>query len=178
MADVSAGPPPASPEPSRRRFLRLATEALGGVIALALGVPVVWTLVGSIYRRTQVSYSSLIALRSLPQGQPVTVSFQYKTEEAYLRQEETHDVWVIKHSPTEVTVYSSICPHLGCHYDWDAGLQHFVCPCHASHFSIDGKVLSGPAPRPLDTLPYRIENGQLQIAWERFAPGIPRKVVV
>jgi Rieske Fe-S protein len=162
----------------RRGFLKTAAWILSGMVTLVLGLPVVWTLVGSIYRRTPVRYSRLASLAALPQGQPVTVSFQYRTEEAYLRQEETHDVWVIKHSPTEATVFSSICPHLGCHYDWDTRAQRFVCPCHASMFTADGTVLSGPAPRPLDTLPYRIENGQLFVAWERFEPGVPRKIAV
>jgi Rieske Fe-S protein len=38
-----------------------------------------------------------------------------------------------------------------------------VCPCHTSFFSIEGQVLSGPAPRPLDRYVTRIENNRLQI---------------
>ena len=170
---------PEEEDPSGRRgFLKRAAHLLGGLAALLLAVPAVWTMVGNIYRRTPVVYSPVTGVDALPQGQPVSVSFQYKTEEAYLRQQETHDVWVIKHSPTTITIFSSVCPHLGCHYDWDAGTQQFRCPCHNSIFTIDGKVISGPSPRPLDTLPYRIENGELFVAWERFAPGIPQKVQV
>ena len=51
---------------------------------------------------------------------------------------------------TEVTAYSPICPHLGCHYyDWNPQSKTFVCPCHGSVYSIHGKILGGPAPRPL-----------------------------
>ena len=39
----------------------------------------------------------------------------------------------------------------------------FICPCHASVFSVDGKVLSGPAPRPLDRYMTKIDAGKLEI---------------
>ena len=42
---------------------------------------------------------------------------------------------------------SSICTHLGCNVRKAA--NRFECPCHGSKFDTDGKVVSGPAPRPL-----------------------------
>lgn len=36
-----------------------------------------------------------------------------------------------------------------------------LCPCHSSVFSPDGKVLGGPAPRPLDRYHVKIENTRL-----------------
>jgi len=44
------------------------------------------------------------------------------------------------------------CPHLGCSYNFDSGLKHFLCPCHGSQFALDGKVLRGPAAFPLSHL--------------------------
>jgi Rieske Fe-S protein len=50
---------------------------------------------------------------------------------------------------------------LGCAYHWEERSSEFLCPCHSSAFSEDGKVISGPAPRPLDRFETKIENGKL-----------------
>ena len=42
------------------------------------------------------------------------------------------------------------CPHLGCTVT--ATSQGFACPCHGSRFQSDGKLLEGPATRPLRRL--------------------------
>jgi len=55
------------------------------------------------------------------------------------------------------------CTHLGCTVPWSEGEQQFVCPCHASAYDIRGDVLKSPAPRPLDWLPVRIENGIVKV---------------
>lgn len=149
--------------------------AVGGMV---LAVPSVWNLVGGIYRRQPLEFTKVTRIDWLPEGQPVDLHFEYTSTDAYLQQTVMQTVWVIKHSPTELTVFSPICTHLGCYYDWDPAGKRFACPCHGSIFAPTGKVLGGPAPRPLDTLPYKIENGELLVAWERFEVGMPRKVRV
>ena len=42
---------------------------------------------------------------------------------------------------------TAVCTHLGCIVAFsDTG---FECPCHGSKYTRDGKVIAGPAPRPL-----------------------------
>ena len=38
---------------------------------------------------------------------------------------------------------------LGCHVHWMNFERCWDCPCHGSHFAIDGTVLNGPAIAPL-----------------------------
>jgi menaquinol-cytochrome c reductase iron-sulfur subunit len=109
--------------------------------------------------------------------QPVRISWRDVETDAFIQERVERDVWAVKHSSTEATVFSPICTHLGCRYSWDADRRQFLCPCHGSIFSVDGKVVGGPAPRPLDTLPTKVENGKLYVEWERFVVGVPDKIV-
>lgn len=58
---------------------------------------------------------------------------------------------------------SRSCTHLGCTVPWSPGEKRFVCPCHASAFTITGDVSSPPAPRALDYYAVRIENGIVKV---------------
>ena len=41
---------------------------------------------------------------------------------------------------------------------------------------VQGEVLSGPAPRPLDTLPVKIEGGRLLVTYKEFKAGTAAKI--
>jgi len=53
-----------------------------------------------------------------------------------------------------------------------------VCPCHDGVFAEDGSVVSGPPPRPLDTLSAEVVDGTLVIEYEDFRPGTTAKASV
>jgi len=46
-----------------------------------------------------------------------------------------------------VRAVSAVCTHLGCILENTT--EGFECPCHGSRYDLEGKVLSGPAPRHL-----------------------------
>jgi len=56
---------------------------------------------------------------------------------------------------------SAVCQHLGC----TVGAQgdRFVCPCRGSTYARDGKVLKGPAERPLVQFPVKRSGRELVI---------------
>jgi menaquinol-cytochrome c reductase iron-sulfur subunit len=180
--DQVSGQPGGSVAPptgtTRRGFLKLGTAALSSLVAVILAIPIVGTLIGPSLRVKKRHWAEVGDIESLPIDQPIDLDFPYKTVDAYIRETVTHRVWVIKHSSSEVTVFSPICPHLGCYYDWHPEKKEFICPCHGSIYSITGKVLGGPAPRPLDTLPTKLEGGKLFVEWERFRAGVSKKIPV
>jgi len=163
---------------TRRNLLKVLSGVFTGFIVLTLGFPMVENLVGTITKKKKKIYSEVTSIGSIPVNTPVTYSFVITEEDAFIKTIKPHDVWTVKKSGDEITVYSPICPHLGCRYQWHPERKLFICPCHHSMFDINGKVVSGPAPRPLDTLPKKIENNHLYVLWERFKPGIAEKEVI
>ena len=165
-------------ETTRRRFLKWLLGIIAVVNVFIAGIPFLRSLVGSSAKARSSEWLKVTAINSLPEGRPVDIRFMAELKEAYIHDTVLHAACVIKHSPDEITVYSPVCPHLGCYYQWDQQTGQFECPCHASVFALDGKVLGGPAPRPLDTLQAKVENGNLFIKWERFQVGTPVKIPI
>lgn len=71
---------------------------------------------------------------------------------------------VINEKP-EIEQYaiSSICTHFGCTVQWDAQINKFNCPCHGSQFDSQGRVVRGPAKRPLALLPVVVKQNQVRL---------------
>ena len=44
---------------------------------------------------------------------------------------------------------SAACTHIGCHLHWNSFETCWDCPCHGSHFAVDGTPLNAPAISPL-----------------------------
>ena len=161
----------------RRGFLKVTAGLLYAVIGTLLALPFLKTLITPPKTRRS-GFSEVGNMDGFPVGRPVDIQFHTRVQDAFYHEEVLHLIWVVRNEDGSVTVYSPVCPHLGCYYKWNEGAGQFQCPCHASTFARDGTVLGGPAPRPLDTLPHRIENGILYVRWVDYAPGIPERAVV
>ena len=71
------------------------------------------------------------------------------------------------HAPQGIVAFSAICTHAGCDiWLWQGEGKTLKCPCHESEFDPkDGaRVITGPAPRRLPTLPLTIVDGVLMAA--------------
>src|ERR1700752_134440 len=82
---------------------------------------------------------------------------------------EEHSVFVLPEKKNQVL--STICPPAGCEVSWEQSTNRFACPCHESYFAADGSRLSGPAPRGLDALPTRVQDGKLQVQYRVAEEG-------
>jgi glycine/D-amino acid oxidase-like deaminating enzyme/nitrite reductase/ring-hydroxylating ferredoxin subunit len=45
----------------------------------------------------------------------------------------------------QLYIRSAACTHIGCHLHWNSFERCWDCPCHGSHFAIDGTPLNAPA---------------------------------
>ncbi|MGI9084486.1 MAG: cytochrome bc1 complex Rieske iron-sulfur subunit [Aeromicrobium sp.] len=79
-----------------------------------------------------------------------------------------------------ILCYSKICTHVGCPISlWEQQTHNVLCPCHQSTFDLAdaGKVIFGPAARPLPQLPLGVDSEGYLIAMSDFqeivAPSYP-----
>ena len=161
-----------SPSGTRREFFKWVTWLSSSVIGLSLAVPLIGYVISPALTRRKESWMAVGKVEDLPVSEPKDLDYAVTVKDGYLETKKTKAVWAIKHQDGTVTVFSPICPHLGCGYRWDAQDREFKCPCHGSVYDMNGRVLAGPAPRPLDVLPSKIENGQLLVIYKEFKSGL------
>ena len=171
-------------DPDRRRFLKVATCALGGGVGLAASIPVLRLVIDPADKQTVTSPKEPLDLgpaEAFLAGQPRRVEVVapvIKDGWSAARDVVLGAAWVrrIGPKPGDLDVRSAVCPHLGCAVAFDAAQNNYLCPCHDSRFSIEGNKLSGPSRRGLDQLPIRINNdGHLLLTWERYKLDTPNK---
>ena len=97
----------------------------------------------------------------LPENTPVAILFRRNRVDGWKVISEEDSAWVVKKTNGEVVAFGPQCTHLGCAYHWEESKSQFVCPCHNSLFGIDGRVLSGPALRPLDRYIVRVQGTKI-----------------
>jgi len=98
--------------------------------------------------------------------------------ESDLRMPPARRLW----APRGIVAYSKICTHAGCAvamaryplFPADSAEPALVCPCHYSTFDIadGGRVIFGPAGRPLPQLPLRIDPAGVLEAAGGLSGGI------
>ncbi|MCP2732045.1 QcrA and Rieske domain-containing protein [Limnofasciculus baicalensis] len=62
-----------------------------------------------------------------------------------------------------IAAVNPTCSHAGCFVAWKADQKQFVCPCHDSKFTIDGKVVQGPAKKPLPTYEAKLAGDSIVV---------------
>jgi menaquinol-cytochrome c reductase iron-sulfur subunit len=150
-------------EMTRRNFYVGAIYGLGALIGAALGIPAAVYLLFPPKLRVAEQWVEIGDVSSLETESPTEMTFRHNRVDGWKVTSEKATTWVVKHADNSITAFGPQCTHLGCAYHWDEGKTEFLCPCHNSIFAIDGKVESGPAPRPLDRFATKIEGKKLLI---------------
>lgn len=141
----------------RRKFIKTCCYS-------AIGIPIAATLMqscGGIYYATTnhnngrfvISKSEFIQLKK---DKKINRKFVLvKTEEL--------DFPICIYNTGENTYSASLlkCTHRGCELNVGGGI--YTCPCHGSEFSINGKVLEGPANKNLTTFKTETDHENIYI---------------
>jgi len=166
---------------SKRSFLMIFSAFIGSLIGLAISFPLIGFIFYPLRKKTVYGGGDFIKVCNLnelkkdtPRKMPIS-SFKVdgwnKFDNIVLGA-----AWLVKKEKGDVVAMSTICTHLGCGIDWDAENKLFICPCHSSVFDIEGKVVSGPAPRSMDTLDIKIENDSIYVKYRKLRLSTSKKI--
>ena len=160
----------------RRSFLGI----IAGVIAAGIGAVMSATIgrfaiapalsTGGVERWADVG-----PLADIPDGAPVKRNVIVSQNAGWGEFNTQKLVWVVK-SGEKITVFTAVCPHLGCTVN--ARQEAFVCACHNSKWDVAGNALDGPTPRGLDVLEYKVEGDVLKVRYQDFKQGVAQKEVL
>lgn len=178
MADDDGIP---NEDPGRRRFLKIATCAIGGGLGAVVAVPAIRFLLDPVGREVVTTGGAPIDVLGLDQlavdAAPVQVRVVARSiRDAWstITEVPLGSAWLRRLKGDQLQALSAVCPHLGCSVAFDpkaGGDGKFRCPCHDSAFAPSGERLTGPAERGLDELPWAIEDGRIKLTWIRYRQG-------
>ena len=72
-------------------------------------------------------------------------------------------VLLVRVTETEWKALTAVCTHLNCTVQYQENTHLIWCACHNGFYDLNGKVLSGPPPRPLDEYAVRIRGDEVVI---------------
>jgi menaquinol-cytochrome c reductase iron-sulfur subunit len=148
-------------EIGRRRFLTRLSIAMGSLAAAIVAFPSIGFLLG--LRKPTKIWRSVGKIDDFKIGSTVEVSFLDPSPLPWAGVTAETAAWLRRLDEQQFMVFAVDCTHLGCPVRWLPTADLFMCPCHGGVFYADGRVASGPPPRPLTKYPVRVQDGQVQI---------------
>jgi len=151
---------------TRRNVLIVAGQALGGIAAGAVLLPVVGFAVAPILETPEEDW---VGVGSPDDFSADTYKSVIKTERSGIGEAGRTTVYVRKgaadldEDPNEYIAMSTRCAHLGCPVRFIKAAGIFSCPCHGGAYDFEGKVIGGPPVRPLDRFQTRVVGGEVQV---------------
>ena len=162
---------------TRRSFLGVLLGFGTVVMGAALSVPLIrFALHPLLAKTTEIRWSDVgkideFASLTVPAKRLIKV----EQRDAWRKIISEKAIYVLPPKNGTVRILSPICPHLGCSIPWNEARQEFICPCHVAVFAMDGAKISGPAPRSMDDLDSKVEDGMLKVRYQYFRQLIPTK---
>jgi menaquinol-cytochrome c reductase iron-sulfur subunit len=159
---------------SRSKFLTGATVGLGGLIGVAIAVPVVGFVLGPAFEKEDWYWASFGPAdnKDFKAGTYEPVVF----ERGKLGDLDRRVAYVRRDGAEEFTIISNVCMHLGCPVQFKA--TNFACPCHGGQYDTEGIVTAGPPVRPLNRFEYKVEDGTLYVGRPFATQDVDGKVVM
>jgi Rieske Fe-S protein len=165
-----------------KRAFAIALGALLGLVPLGAGLSV---LLDPLWRRgpkgSAIRVTTLDALP--PDGVPRKFPVLATRVDAWNKFSEVPigAVYLRRTGDGKVDALNVVCPHAGCFVDYLASRGMFLCPCHNSTFTPEGKIAdrTSPASRPMDSLAVEVRGGnEVWVQFRNFEAGRAEKIPV
>ncbi len=148
---------------SRRRFLARVFWSGVGLVTVGIAAPILTYLIGPLFGAPKAKdWVRVGKVDDLPLNFPQRLEVARRVVEGWETDDSQVTAWVVR-LPDKILAFDPHCTHLGCAYRWVEQAKQFFCPCHAGVFSMTGKVVSGPPPRPLDIYATEVREGFLYV---------------
>jgi menaquinol-cytochrome c reductase iron-sulfur subunit len=158
-----------SPHLSRNDFVKATIGVLGTIMGVIVGVPLIGYMIApALKRQESEAWIPAGTLDNYPVNEPTLFNFTRTTVNGWERTVNSYGVYIVRKSETgnDVVAFSNVCTHLACRVNWNDQDQEYICPCHDGKFNIDGNVVAGPPPRPLDRYETKVEDGNLSLHFQ------------
>lgn len=137
---------------NRRSFLNYILGSGGAALALATLFPVIRYILpptgGEVVDTSvAVGRASEIATNSAK-------TFRFGNKPAML----------IRTSEGALKAFTAVCTHLNCTVQYDSEASAIVCACHNGHFDLNGQVISGPPPKPLEEFRVDVRDDNITVS--------------
>ena len=149
---------------SRRRFLGNVVKGVGGLVTVAIAAPLVGYILSPIWKKDTPVLTPVANLSQIPVNKPTYITYELRLRDGWFVTTVSQAVWAVNKGNDDITIFDPRCTHLNCPYYWDENSQTFLCPCHGAAFDIDGNVIDGPPPRPLDRMEYVIDGDTILLS--------------
>jgi Rieske Fe-S protein len=154
---------PGSHEVNRRDFVTVVSAFIGTLIGAVVGLPAIGYLLSpAANRQKSEARIALGPLETYTEGVPTLFNFTRTKINGWEKTVNSYGVYVFRRGET-VKVFSNICTHLSCRVIWEEEEQIYHCPCHDAAFDINGGIVRGPQPKPLNEYAVLVEDGNIFI---------------
>ena len=171
---------PESASQNRRSFLGALLGVGSAFVGALLAVPLTRFALFPLLRLTTEVKSSPVGTLDEFAGlnEPVMRTVQIEQVDGWRKAISEKAVYITKNRRGQLSVLTSVCPHLGCTVPWNKEKNLFICPCHSATYMPDGTRVSGPSLRGMDTLETSVQEGQLLVRFQYFRQLVAHKEVI
>ena len=168
--------PPTEAGSTRRALFPWMIGLAASVIGLGLAAPLVSYVVSPALKRRKTQWAEVGPTDKLRAGAPEELEFASSIKDGWRTDTAKKAIWAIQQSAGQIVGSLSDLSSFRVRIRWNSGDHKFHCPCHGSVYDVSGKVLAGPAPRPLDVLHSKVEDGKLWVLYKEFKSGLDHPV--